>query len=269
MNNRIRVEKKKCADQGGQFRSGENFSAYRGENVMSAFADVKNENTAAIPATPARSTVVGSDVAASGGGVHVGQSVSPNPDYRPAVFAQRRSFATPVAYQQGRTFTSPNQGYQPSTFTGSESYDQAHYVSPNHAYQPSQYMSMSPNYALSPGDQHRSPYGQGNYQPATPQVSGGANTPYHGGSGGSYYQSHSPNPFWQTPYLQDQNNGYQYYAGYGQQHRTPMGAPVRSVSVINTGQTPTRNVDLTAQQHNLESGEKADNDSGENTTEKK
>ncbi|KAJ8111721.1 hypothetical protein ONZ43_g5555 [Nemania bipapillata] len=254
-------------------RSSEHSSAYRSETAASSFADAKNENTETIPATPARSTAVGSDAVDSSGGVdasqQVSQSVSPNPDYRPVVFAQRRTFATPVAYQQGRTFASPSQGYHPSTFTGSEAYDQAQYVSPNHVYQPGQYMSMSPNYALSPSDHQRSGYSHGSYQPATPQVSGGVHTPYHGGSGGGYYQSHSsPNPFWQTPYLQDQNNGYQYYAGYGQQHRTPMGAPVRSVSVINAGQTPTRNVDLTAQQPNLESGEQADNDSGENASEK-
>ncbi|KAI1129317.1 hypothetical protein F5Y10DRAFT_291228 [Nemania abortiva] len=272
VNNRIRVEKKKCADQGSQFRSGEPFSAYRGEAAASRYADVKSENPEAVPATPARSTAVCSDAVTSGGGIHIdqaaSQSVSPNPDYRPVTFTQRRTFATPVAYQQGRTFASPNQGYQPGTFTGSEAYDQAQYISPSHGYQPGPY--MSPNYALSPTDQHRSQYSQGGYQPATPQVSGGAHTPYHGGSGGGYYQNQSPTTFWQTPYLQDENNGYhQYYAGYGQQHRTPMGAPVRSVNVIDVGQTPTRNVDLAAHQHNLESGEQAENDSGESTGEKK
>ncbi|KAI1427239.1 hypothetical protein F5Y12DRAFT_792563 [Xylaria sp. FL1777] len=271
VNNRIRVEKKKCADQGGQFRGAENFSGNRGETAMSTFADATDRSAETVPATPARSIAVGRDVIASSSSVDfdqaASQTVSPNPDYRPVHFSQRRAFATPTTYQQGRTFASPNQGYQPSTFTSPEGYSQAQYVSPNQAYQPSQY--MSPNYALSPGDQHRNQYGQANYHPATPQVAGGAHTPYHGGSGGAYYQSQSPNPFWPTPYLQDQNNGYQYYAGYGQQYRTPMGAPVRSVSAINAGQTPTRNVDLAAQQHNLESGEQADEDAGENAGEKK
>ncbi|KAI0118191.1 hypothetical protein GGR51DRAFT_554684 [Nemania sp. FL0031] len=270
VNNRIRVEKKKCADQGSQFRGGESFSAHRGETAVSTYAEARNENPDAVPATPARSTAVFSDTVTSGSRARVdqaSQSASPNADYRPVVFTQRGAFATPIAYQQGRTYVSPPQGYQP-TFTGSEAYDQAQYVSPTHGYQQAQY--MSPNYALSPSDQHRTQYGQGSYQPATPQVSGGTHTPYHGGSGGSYYQDQSPNPFWQTPYLQDQNNGYQYYAGYGQQHRTPMGGvPVRSANVIDPGQTPTRNVDLAAQQHNVERGEQADNDSGENTSEKK
>ncbi|KAJ8125176.1 hypothetical protein O1611_g8465 [Lasiodiplodia mahajangana] len=272
VNNRIRVEKKKCADQGSQLRSSESFSAHRGETAVSTYAEVKNENPDAVPATPARCTAVFSDAVTSVGRVHVNQeasqSASPNPDYRPVVFTQRRAFATPVTYQQSRTFISPNQGYQPTTFTSSEAYEQAQYVSPTHGYQQAQY--MSPNYALSPSDQHRTQYSQGSYQPATPQVSGGAHTPYHGGSDGSYYQDQSPNPFWQTPYLQDQNNGYQYYAGYGQQHRTPMGGvPVRPANVIDAGQTPTRNVDLGAQQHNVETGEQAENDSGENPSEKK
>lgn len=161
-------------------------------------------------------------------------------------------------------YASPNQSYQHGTFASSEGYGQAQYASPSPAYQPGQY--MSPNYALSPSGQHRNQFDPGNYQPATPQVAGGAHTPYHGAGGGSYYQTQSPNPFWQTPYLQDQNNGYQYYAGYGQQHGTPMGAPVRSVA--DAGQTPTRNADLAAQQHNLESGEQADKDVGEKSGEK-
>ncbi|KAI0906130.1 hypothetical protein F4823DRAFT_631798 [Ustulina deusta] len=271
VNNRIRVEKKKCADHGGQFRGSEHFFTHRGETHMSTFADTTDCSNETIPATPARSIAVGPEALASGGGIDVdqatSQSMTPNPDYRPVVFSQRRAFATPTTYQHSRTFASPNQGYQPSQFASPEGYGQAQYVSPNQAYQPSQY--MSPNYALSPSDQHRNQYGQGNYQPATPQVTGGTHTPYHGGNGGPYYQSQSPNPFWATPYLQDQNNGYQYYAGYGQQHRTPMGAPARSVSAINAGQTPTRNVDLAAQQHNLESGEQADEDAGENAGEKK
>ncbi|KAF2968693.1 hypothetical protein GQX73_g4886 [Xylaria multiplex] len=275
VHNRIRVEKKKCADQGGQFRGAEHFSTYRGEATMSTFTNASDRSTEAIPATPARSIAIPPDAIASGEGIDANQAasqtVSPNPDYRPVVFSQRRAFATPTAYQHNRTFTSPNQGYEPSTFASPEGYAQAQYVSPNQGYQPSQY--MSPNYALSPGDQHRTQYSQGSYQPATPQVSG-THTPYHGGSGG-YYQSQSPNPFWPTPYLQDQNNGYQYYAGYGQQHRAPMGAPVRSVNTINAGQTPTRNVDLAAQQqqqqqqHNVESAEQADEDVGENSGEKK
>ncbi|RWA04462.1 hypothetical protein EKO27_g10642 [Xylaria grammica] len=272
VHNRIRVEKKKCADQTGQFRGAENFSAHRGEATMSTFTDASDRNAETIPATPARSVAGDSNVVASSGGIDVNQaasqSVSPNPDYRPVVFSQQRAFATPTAYQHSRTYTSPNQGYQPSSFTSPEGYGQAQYVSPNQGYQPSQY--VSPNYALSPGDhhQHRSQYSQGSYQPATPQVPGGTHTPYHGGNGGSYYQS-PPNPFWPTPYLQDQNNGYQYYAGYDQQHRTPMGAPVRSVSTLNAGQTPTRSADLAAQQHNLESGEQADEDAGESSGEKK
>ncbi|KAJ2990516.1 hypothetical protein NUW58_g2914 [Xylaria curta] len=273
VNNRIRVEKKKCADQSAQFRGADPFSTHRGEAPVSTstFAIVKNESDDSIPATPARSITVSSDAVASAGGVGVDQTatqaVSPDPDYRPVVFTQRRAFATPTAYQHGRAFTSPNHGYQPNAYASPQGYGQTQYVSPGQAYQPSQY--MSPNYALSPGDQHRNQYAQGNYQPATPQVPGEAHTPYHGGSGGSYYQSQSPNPFWQTPYLQDQNNGYQYYAGYGQQHRTPMGAPTRSVNVINAGQTPTRSVDLAAHQHNLESGEQTDKESGKSTDEKK
>ncbi|KAI1160209.1 hypothetical protein F5B18DRAFT_676276 [Nemania serpens] len=265
VSSRIRVEKKKCADQGGQFRGGEHFSAHRSESAVSAFSDANNESIDAVPATPARPIAVDPDAVASGGGIGVGQAVSqsasPDPDYRPMPFTQRRPFATPTAY------ASPNQSYQHGTFANSEGYGQAQYASPSHAYQPGQY--MSPNYALSPGDQHRNQYDQGSYQPATPQVAGGVHTPYHGAGGGSYYQSQSPNPFWQTPYLQDQNNGYQYYAGYGQQHGTPMGAPVRSVNVTDAGQTPTRNADLAAQQHNLESGEKTDKNIGENPGEKK
>ncbi|KAI0530084.1 hypothetical protein GGR58DRAFT_518748 [Xylaria digitata] len=272
VHNRIRVEKKKCADQGGQFRGAEHFSTHRGETTMSTFTNASDRSAETIPATPARSIAIPPDVVTSGDGIDAdqaaSQTVSPNSDYRPVVFSQRQAFATPTAYQHSRTFTSSNQGYQPSTFANPEGYAQAQYVSPNQVYQPSQY--MSPNYALSPGDQHRTQYSQGSYQPATPQVSG-THTPYNGGNGGGYYQSQSPNPFWPTPYLQDQNNGYQYYAGYGQQHRTPMGAPVRSVNAINAGQTPTRNVDLAAQQqqHNLESGEQADEDAGENSGEKK
>ncbi|TGJ77576.1 hypothetical protein E0Z10_g10693 [Xylaria hypoxylon] len=271
VHNRIRVEKKKCADQGGQFRGAEHFSTRRGETTMSAFTDASDRSTETIPATPARSIAVDSDTIASDGGIDIdqaaSQSVSPNPDYRPVSFSHRRAFATPTAYQHSRTFTSPNQGYQPSVFASPDGYGQAEYVSPNQGYQPSQY--VSPNYALSPGDQHRNQYSQGSYQPATPQVAGGTHTPYHGGNGGGYYQGQSPSTFWATPYLQDQNNGYHYYAGYGQQHSTPMGAPVRSVSGINAGQTPTRNVDLAAQQHNLESGEQGDEDAGENPGEKK
>ncbi|KAI0863379.1 hypothetical protein F4860DRAFT_511773 [Xylaria cubensis] len=259
INNRIRVEKKKCADQGGQFRGAEQFPTNRSDTT---FAITKSESDETVPATPARSIAVSSDAIDSDQ-----VATSPDPDYRPVGFTQRRAFGTPTAYHQTRVFTSPTHSYQPSTFISPDGYGQAQYVSPSHAYQPSQY--VSPNYALSPGDQHRNQYSQGNYQPATPQVPEGAHTPYHGGSGGSYYQSQSPGPFWQTPYLQDQNNGYQYYAGYGQQYRTPMGAPVRSVSGINPGQTPTRNVDLAAQQHNLESGEQVDKESGENTGEKK
>lgn len=211
------------------------------------------------------------DVVASGGRIGIGQGVSqstsPDTDYRPVLLTQGRAFATPTAYQQGRAFASPNQSYQQGTFANSEGYGQAQYASPSPVYQPGHY--VSPNYALSPGNQHRNQYNPSSYQPATPQVVGGAHTPYHGAGGGSYYQSQSPNPFWQTPYLQDQNNGYQYYAGYGQQHGTPMGAPARSVNVTDAGQTPTRNADLAAQQHNLESGEQADKDIGENSGEKK
>ncbi|KAI0440272.1 hypothetical protein F4803DRAFT_577927 [Xylaria telfairii] len=268
INNRIRVEKKKCADQGGQFRGAEQYPANRNETIVSTFAITKSEIDETIPATPARSIAVDSDAIACNSGVDVDQAAaSPDPDYRPVGFTQRRAFATPTTYQQTRVFTSPTHSYQPSTFISPEGYGQAQYVSPNHAYQSNQY--VSPNYALSPGEQHRSQYGQGNYQPATPQVPEGVHTPYHGDSGGSFYQSQSPNPFWHTPYLQDQNNGYQYYAGYGQQYRTPMGAPARAVSIINAGQTPTRNVDFAAQQHNLESGEQVDKESGENTSEKK
>ncbi|KAI0431791.1 hypothetical protein F5Y09DRAFT_354596 [Xylaria sp. FL1042] len=271
VNNRIRVEKKKCADQSGHFRGTEHFSTNRGESAISTFTDGTGRSIDTVPATPARPTVVGPDAIASGSSIDVdqaaSQSASPSADYQPVVFSQRRAFATPTAYHQSRVYTSPSQGYQHSTFASPQGYGQAPYVSPTHAYQPSQY--MSPNYALSPGDQHRNQYGQGNYQPATPQITGATHTPYHGGSGGAYYQSQSPNPFWPTPYLQDQNNGYQYYAGYGQQHRTPMGAPVRSISAISGGQTPTRGVDMTAQQHNFESGEQAEEDAGENTGEEK
>ncbi|KAI0403058.1 hypothetical protein F4802DRAFT_608259 [Xylaria palmicola] len=270
VSNRIRVEKKKCADQGGQFRGAEQFPTNRLETTMSTLGITKSESDETVPATPARPMVVGSDAVACGGidvDQAVSQSLSPDADYRPVAFTQRRAFATPTAYNHGRSFASPNQGYQPSNFTTHEGYDQSHYVSPSQAYQPAQY--MSPNYALSPGDQHRSQYGQGNYQPATPQVSGGEHTPYHGGSGGSYYLNQSPSLFWQTPYLQDQNNGYQYYAGYGQQYRTPM-APARSVNLVNTGQTPTRTVDLAAQQqHNSENGEQVEKESRENTGEQK
>ncbi|KAK5632404.1 hypothetical protein RRF57_008118 [Xylaria bambusicola] len=266
VNNRIRVEKKKCAEQGGHFRNAEHFSTNRGEGMVSTFADVDDRSAEAVPATPARSIAVGHDVIASGSGVdadQVAQSVSPNLDYRAAVFSQRRAFATPITYQQTRTFTSPSQGYQPSTFASPEGYSQSQYVSPTQVYQPSQY--MSPNYALSPGDQHRNQYVQGSYQPATPHVAGGTHNPYHGDTGGAYY---SPNTFWPTPYLQDQNNGYQYYAGYDQLQRTPI-APMRSISTMNVGQTPTRNVDLAAQQHNVESSEQPDEDAGESTGEKK
>ncbi|KAI1109636.1 hypothetical protein F5Y14DRAFT_458010 [Nemania sp. NC0429] len=271
VSSRIRVEKKKCADQGGQFRGGEPFSAHRSESAVSGFSDTKNESIGAMPATPARPIAVNPDAVASGGRIGVGQGISqaasPDADYRPVLVTQRRPFATPTAYQQGRAYVSPNQSYQHGTFANSEGYGQATYASPSPAYQPGQY--VSPNYALSPGGQHRSQYDSGSYQPATPQVAGGVHTPYHGAGGGSYYQSQSPNPFWQTPYLQDQNNGYQYYAGYGQQHGTPMGAPVRSVNVADAGQTPTRNADLAAQQHNLESGEQAEKDIGEKSGEKK
>ncbi|GAW26971.1 putative RNA recognition domain-containing protein [Rosellinia necatrix] len=267
VNNRIRVEKKKCADQGGQFRGPEQLPAHRGENTVSTFTDPNDDSTETIPATPARSLTVGSDTATSGGDVDqvTSQSVSPNPDYHPVIFTQRQAFATPTAYQQGRTFTSPTHSYQSGTFASPGGYDQAQYVSPSQAYQPAQY--MSPNYALSPGDHHRSQYGQDNYQPATPQIPAGAHTPYHGGSVGSYYQGQSPNQFWHTPYLQDQNNGYHYYAGYHQQHRTPMGVPARSINVINAGQTPTRNVVPTAQHLNLESSDQSDKEVAEKNIE--
>ncbi|KAI1311253.1 hypothetical protein F5Y03DRAFT_382362 [Xylaria venustula] len=269
VNNRIRVEKKKCADQAGQFRGPEPFPTNRGEAIIPTMSNERNGSNETGPATPARSIAIGPDAIASGSRIDVNQaaSMSPNTDYQPVAFSQRGPFATPTAYQQNRTFTSPSHGYQPSTFASPEGYSQAQYVSPSQAYHPSQY--MSPNYALSPGDQNRTQYGQGNYQPATPQLAGGTQTPYHGGSGGAYYQSQSPNPFWPTPYLQDQNNGYQYYAGYGHQYRTSIGVPTRSDSAANAGQTPTRNVDLTAQHHNLESGEQADEDAGENTSEMK
>ncbi|KAI0521140.1 hypothetical protein F5B22DRAFT_644389 [Xylaria bambusicola] len=264
VNNRIRVEKKKCADQGGHFRNAEHFSTNRSEGVMSTIVDVDGRSTEAVPATPARSIAVGHDIIASGSGIDLDQaarSVSPSLDYRAAVFPQRRAFGTPTAYHQTRTFTSPSQGYQPSTFASPDGYNQSQYVSPAQVYQP----YMSPNYALSPGDQHRNQYVQGSYQPATPQVAGGTHSPYHGDSVGAYY---SPNTFWPTPYLQDQNNGYQYYAGYDQLQRTPI-EPMRSISTMNVGQTPTRNVELAAQQHSGESGEQPDEDAGESASDKK
>ncbi|KAI1276304.1 hypothetical protein F5Y07DRAFT_399562 [Xylaria sp. FL0933] len=268
VNNRLRVEKKKCADQSGQFRGAERFSANRGE---SAISNGTGGSTEAVPATPARPTVVGPDAIDSGSSTHVkraaSQSMTPNADYQPAVYSQRRTFATPIAYQQSRAYTSPSQGYPVSTFASPQGYGQTQYVSPTHAYQQSQY--MSPNYALSPSDHHRTQYVHGAYQPATPQIAGATHTPYHGGNGGAYYQSQSPNPFWPTPYLQDQNSGYQYYAGYGHYQHTPMGASVRAVSAISAGQTPTRSADLAAQQHNnLENGEQAEEDAGETNGEK-
>ena len=232
---------------------------------MSTFADANDRSVEAVPATPARSTAVGHGIVASGSGIdtdQAAQSVSPNPNYRPAGFSQQQPFATPTTYHEARAFNSPSQGYQPSAFASPEGYSQSQYVSPTQVYQPSQY--MSPNYALSPGHQHRNQYVQGSYQPATPQVTE-AHSPYHGDGGGAYY---SPTTFWPTPYLQDQNNGYQYYAGYDQLQRTPM-APMRSVSTYHAGQTPTRNVELAAQQHNLDNGEQTDEDTGESNGEQK
>ncbi|KAI0204227.1 hypothetical protein F4808DRAFT_475686 [Astrocystis sublimbata] len=270
INNRIRVEKKKCADQGGMIRGAEQHQPHRIDTMMSSRAITKGESDETVPVTPARSIVVSSDALASGGGDGGGgesqAASSPAPDLRPVRFIKPRNFGTPTAYPQARVFTSPTHGYQPGNFVGPEGYGQAPYTSPSHVYQPSQY--MSPNYALSPGDQHGNQYAPGGYQPATPQVPEGVHTPYHGGSAGNFYQNQSPNGFWQTPYLQDQNNGYRYYGGYGHQYHTPMGAPTRSVSVINAGQTPTRNVDPAAQQHNMESGEQSEKESGETTAEK-
>ncbi|KAI1362437.1 hypothetical protein F5Y08DRAFT_355331 [Xylaria arbuscula] len=266
VNSRIRVEKKKCADQGAHFRSSEHLPTNRGETVMSTFVGANDRCIEDVPATPARSIAASHDAIASGSVIDAGQaahSISPKAEYRPAVFSHQRPFATPTTYHQTRTFTSPDQGYPRSTFASPEGYSQSQYVSPTQVYQPNQY--MSPNYALSPGDQHRNQYVQDSYQPATPQVTGGTHSPYHGDGGGAYY---SPTTFWPTPYLQDQNNGYQYYAGYDQLQRTPM-APMRSVSSFHAGQTPTRNVEVAAQQHNVDGGEQTDEDTGEGTSEQK
>lgn len=121
VSNRIRVEKKKCADQGGQFRSTENFSARRGEN-----ADANDRNTEIMPATPARA-IAGSGAAISASPSDVEQaspqSLTPEPEYR-------STDLTPTAYHQGRAFVSPTHGYDTSPFINPEGYGQAQYVSP-------------------------------------------------------------------------------------------------------------------------------------------
>ncbi|KAI2632771.1 hypothetical protein GGS21DRAFT_544195 [Xylaria nigripes] len=268
VNSRIRVEKKKCADQGSQFRGSENMLVTRSDTSVSTTADAKEE-TGTVPATPARPFALSTHVVASGGGIDVSQGgpqgVSPDPNYRPMAYSQRRSHVTPTAYNRGRPYAGPDQVYQPNTYTSPVAYGQAQYASPHQAYQQGQY--MSPNYALSPGYQHRQ-YGQGNYSPATPQVLGGAQTPYHG-SGSGYYQNQA-SPYWRTPYLQDQNDGYQYYAGYGMHHQyTPLGAAARSVNMMNADQTPTRQNEAATEQHDVETPKQVDEGDQEKKGEEK
>ncbi|KAI1823726.1 hypothetical protein F4861DRAFT_539705 [Xylaria intraflava] len=289
VNNRIRVEKKKCADQGSLFRGehahmdrsehahmdrGEHAPMDRGEHAPMDRGEAPvstsriNEQGTGAPATPARPINTGGVAIGSGGGTDVGQAgsrvMSPDVGYHPVAFPPRGNMGSPIGYNQGRAFVSPNQGYQPSTFTSPAPYGPSQYVSPDQAYQPSQY--VSPQYALSPGYQQRA-IGQSVYSPATPQVLG-AQTPYHGSSGG-YFQG-QVSPYWRTPYLQDQNDGYQYYAGYGPRQYTPLGAATRSMNTMHIHQTPTRQNEAGAEKRNVETGKKTDEgkDQSEATGEK-
>jgi hypothetical protein len=98
----------------------------------------------------------------------------------------------------------------------------------------------------------------------------GLHTPYQG-SGESYYQAQTSPEYWQTPYLQDANSGYQYYAGYGQQ-RAHLQPAARTSNLMHPGQTPTRAIDqfVEEQCQQGQPGEHAGEDPGvQNTGEKK
>ncbi|KAI3327388.1 hypothetical protein HD806DRAFT_531961 [Xylariaceae sp. AK1471] len=268
--NRIRVEKKNFRDPGNQPRIVAALPTVQGEetavSARPAPATVQNEGDGIVPATPARPAAITAApvaaAAASGSSCDVklatSPSVSPDPDYRPQGVALRpgRTFATPTAYQ--RTITSPDQGYQRSTLTTPREYLATQYAAtPHQGYQQNQY--VSPGYTLSPAYPRN--FTQGGYNPATPPIAPGIHTPYDG-SAGSYYQTQtSPDSYWQTPYLQDENAAYRYYSGYGQQ-RTPMHLAARSVSVVNAGQTPTRPLEQAAQQQTFQTGEQAGQDVG-------
>jgi hypothetical protein len=272
--NRIRVEKKNFRDPGNQSRVITTIPAVQGEETAvshtAALANTQNEGNDVVPVTPARPVAITSAPVANvvdSGGASEGQpaassSESPDPDYRPEGVALRpgRTFATPNAYQ--RTITSPDQGYQRSSNlnTPREYLANQYAATPHQGYQQNQY--VSPGYTLSPVYPRN--FTQGGYNPATPQIAPGVHNPYNG-SAGSYYQAHtSPDPYWPTPYLQDENAAYRYYAGYAQQ-RTPMQPAARSVSVINAGQTPTRYLDQTVQQA-FQAGEQAGEDVGGEVT---
>ncbi|KAI8632654.1 hypothetical protein F5Y19DRAFT_471825 [Xylariaceae sp. FL1651] len=230
----------------------------------------KTDDLDKVPATPARPTAVSVRAAvASGSGSVVNQvaprSMSPNPDYRHLGFTQRRTFVTPhEVYQQRPTFIGPNQGFQPGPFVGAQAYQQAQYISPNQGFQQGQF--ISPNYALSASYDARAQFGQG-YHPATPQINPAMHALYDGGSGG-YFPTHPPpHPYWPTPFLQDANDGYRYYAGYGQSVASvaSMASVSHTSSVVDTAKTHTHTADQTAQQEHATGSEEA----GEKTNEEK
>ncbi|KAI1812249.1 hypothetical protein GGS20DRAFT_591914 [Poronia punctata] len=269
---RLRVEKKNCIEQATQPRSpGANNIVKRQQSFAFTTTSIKSEfPETKIPATPNRppSGFHGSNgtrarmINSGNDGTGVGlQSMSPVSTSRSQAFVPGRTFSTPVPYQQPQNnFASPSHGYQGSHFSGQSGYAAPQYSSPVQGYG-SRFMSQ--NYTMSPpyNPHDVTPYGNGGYTPATPNMAHGMNTAYPGAGTTYYPHQTSPDAYWPTPYLQDGFEGYRYYAGYGQQRtpaqHTPHHHATRSVNGVSAGQSPTRAAEQAAHATEQQTGDEA------------
>ncbi|KAI1432442.1 hypothetical protein GGR50DRAFT_697072 [Xylaria sp. CBS 124048] len=269
-NNRLRVEKKKCTEQSNHIRAGEHHRTDRNQTAAvtaSPMTPVKQikANRETVPDTPARPTC-NSMVPASDNGTGMGYTgpQAETGNYNPVIVQSRQVVTIPTEYSQVQTAPEQELVYyqdgsvgpvaydqiqhsQPlyTTQHGQQPYGQQQFVAVSETYAPGQY--VSPRYALSSSGQQRP--GQVPYNPATPQLVGGAHVPYHG-SAGPYYPGQQT-PHWPTPYLQDQNSGFQYYAGYPMHRQyTPIGMAGRPAHLMPAMSTPTRRNGVTIQLRN-------------------